>query len=109
MAVSYIIMLQATKTWTKNLYPEESKGQYESFWAVSYTFIPVFLGSNIGDYIVRNEGLMQINEMTHRYEYIPNGKIFLVGVIISVFSITYFRHFFLCHEFSKHSPYVDSL
>lgn len=87
MAVSYIIMLQATKTWTKNLYPEESKGQYESFWAVSYTFIPVFFGSNLGDYIIRNEGLMQINEMTHRYEYIPNGKIFLVGVIISVFSI----------------------
>lgn len=87
VASSYIIMLQATKTWTKNLYPKESKGQYEGLWAISYALIPMFFGSNIGEWVIKNEGLQRFNELTQRYEYFPNQKLFLIGTLISALSI----------------------
>ncbi len=87
VGISYIIMLQATKTWTKNLFPEENKGQYEGLWATAYAFIPMLFGSNIGELIVKNSGESLFNEITQRYEYIPNGKVFFIGAIISTFSI----------------------
>lgn len=87
VGVSYIIMLQTTKTWTKNLCPNEAKGQYEGFWAVAFSLIPTIFGSNIGELIIKNSGEGVLNAATQRYEYIPDGKVFLVGGIISALSI----------------------
>lgn len=87
VGVSYIIMLQSTKSWTKNLCPKDSKGQFEGLYAISFALIPMIFGSNIGEAIVKTSGETIFNELTGRYEYIPNGKVFLVGVIISTLSI----------------------
>jgi len=87
VGISYVVMLQATKTWTKNLHPKETKGQYEGLWAIAYAFIPMLFGSNISEWLVKNSGESLFNEITERYEYIPNGKLFFVGAIISTFSI----------------------
>ena len=84
--ISYIIMLQSTKTWTKNLHPQETKGQFEGIWAVSFALIPAIIGSYVGEWIVKTSGEILFNDVTNRYEYIPNGKVFLVGAIISTFS-----------------------
>ena len=87
VGVSYIMMLQTTKTWTKTLYPKEAKGQSEGLWAVAYAFIPMLFGSNIGEWVIKNSGENILNTATQRYEYIPNGKVFLVGALISTLSI----------------------
>ncbi len=87
VGISYIVMLQATKTWTKNLYPKESRGQYEGLWAISYALVPMFFGSNISQTVVKMTGEKFLNEVTGRYEYIPNGNVFLVGALISTLSI----------------------
>ncbi len=86
VGVSYIIMLQTTKTWTKNLHPQETKGQFEGIWAISFALIPSIIGSYVGEWIVKTSGETLFNSVTQRYEYIPNGKVFLVGAIISMFS-----------------------
>ena len=87
VGVSFIIMLQATKTWTKNLFPKNAKGKYEGLWAIAFAFIPMHSGSLIGEWVIKNNGVSFINTVTERYEYIPDGKIFLVGAIISTLSI----------------------
>lgn len=87
VGVSYIIMLQTTKAWSKKLHPKESRGQYEGIYAISFALIPMLFGSNIGEAIVKITGENMFNELTGRYEYIPNGNIFLIGVIISTLSI----------------------
>lgn len=87
VAVGYIVMLQATRTWTKTLYPKESKGQSEGLWVLFQGFIPTLVGTNVGEYIIKNNGGAILNEVTMRYEYIPDSKIFLIGAIISTFSI----------------------
>ncbi len=87
LGISYVVMLQTAKVWTKNLFPKDSKGQYEGIWAISYALIPMFFGSTISERIVKTSGVSIFNEAIGRLEYIPNGNIFLVGVIISTLSI----------------------
>lgn len=87
VGISYIIMLQSTKSWTKSLYPKDMKGQYETLWAVAFALVPTVFGSNIGEWIIKRSGEGVLNSLTQRYEYIPNGKIFLIGAAISSFSI----------------------
>ena len=84
---SYVIMLQATKTWTKKLAPENSKGRFEVFFGIAFAIIPMIFGSTVGENIVKISGENILNEVTGRTEYIPNGNIFLIGVMISTLSI----------------------
>ena len=87
LGTSYVVMLQATKVWSKKLYPKDNKGQYEILFAISYSLIPMIFGSNVSEFIIKNTGVSTFNELTSRYEYIPNGNIFLIGAIISTFSL----------------------
>lgn len=87
VGISYIIMLQTTKIWTKNLHPQGTKGQYEGIWAISFALIPNLIGSNMGEFVIKSSSEGLLNMQTQRYEYIPNGKVFLVGAIISTFSL----------------------
>lgn len=87
LGVSYVIMLQSTKVWTKKLYPNDGKAQYEGSWAVAFVLIPMTLASLISNAIVRTSGISILNELTGKTDYIPNGNLFLVGTMISSLSI----------------------
>lgn len=87
VGASYIIMVQTSKVWTKNLYPKDTKGQFEGFYAISYALLPMLFGSNIGASIIKTSGETVFNELSGRFEYIPNGKVFIVGAVISTLSI----------------------
>lgn len=87
LGVSYVIMLQTTKIWTKKLYPQNSKGQYEGLWAIAYALLPMTIASLISQTVVKSSGYTVMNYLTDQMEYIPNGNVFLVGVIISTMSI----------------------
>ncbi len=84
---SYIIMIQTLKTWTKHLYPKDSKGQFEGLWMLSLNLIPMLIASNLGEIIVKNSGETIFNELSGRYEYIPNENVFLIGILISTLSV----------------------
>ena len=87
LGASYVVMLQSTKIWTKKLYPQNSKGQYEGLWAICYALLPMTFGSVISQTIVKTSGYTVENYVTGQIDYIPDGKIFLAGVIISTLSI----------------------
>ena len=87
LGTSYVIMFQATKVWAKKLYPAENKGQYEVLWAVAFAFIPMLFASNIAETIIKHTGSSVLNEVTERFEYIPNGNLFVIGALISMVSI----------------------
>ena len=86
VGVSYVVMLQATKTWTKKLAPKDSKGRFEVLFAIAFALIPMTFGSTVGENIVKLTGENIVNEVTNRMEYIPNGSIFLIGALISSLS-----------------------
>ncbi len=87
IGVSYVVMLQSTKIWSKKLYPIDSKGQYEGLWAISFALLPMFFGSSISQMIIKTGNSMILNELTGQMEYIPDNRIFIAGVIVSTFSI----------------------
>lgn len=87
IGVSYVVMLQCTKVWSKKLYPSDSKGQYEGLWAISFLLLPMFFGSNISQMIIKTGDSIILNDLTGQMEYIPDNRIFYVGVIISTLSI----------------------
>ena len=82
----YIAILQTTKVWAKQLYPPDSRGQFEGIWVVFFVLIPMLLGSFLGGLVVKTSGEQFLNEITGRMEYIPNGMIFLSGAICILLS-----------------------
>ncbi len=87
VGVGYVTILQTTKVWTKQLYPQDSKGQFEGIWILFFVLIPMIGGSAIGEAVVKTSGESILNEVSGQMEYIPNGNIFLVGAILSALSI----------------------
>lgn len=86
VGVGYVAILQTTKVWTKQLYPKDSKGQFEGIWILFFVLIPMVGGSVIGEAVVKTSGEVFRNMESGQMEYIPNGNIFLIGAIIVALS-----------------------
>ncbi|MBQ7600582.1 MAG: hypothetical protein IJU49_00230, partial [Lachnospiraceae bacterium] len=87
MGVGYVGILQVTKVWAKQLYPENAKGQFEGIWTVFYVLIPMIAGALIGEAVVKTSGETFVNQTSGKTEYVPNSNIFLVGAIVVAFTL----------------------
>ena len=87
MGIGYIGILQVTKVWAKQLYPENAKGQFEGIWTIFFVLIPMVGGSLIGEAVVKTGGETFTNLTSGQTEYIPNGNIFLVGAVVVFFTL----------------------
>lgn len=87
VGMGYIAFLQTTKVWSKQLYPPESRGQFEGIWILFFVLIPMVGGSILGEAIVKTSGMSFINETSGQMEYIPNGMVFLVGAMVMVLTL----------------------
>ncbi len=97
--IGYIAILQTTKVWSKQLYPPQSRGQFEGIWILFFVLIPMVGGSLLGEAVVKTSGETFINETSGLTEYIPNGNVFFAGaafVLISaipfLLTLKYFRN-----------------
>ena len=87
MGIGYVGILQVTKVWAKQLYPENAKGQFEGIWTIFYVLIPMIAGALIGETVVKTSGETFINQKSGQMEYIPNSNIFLVGACVVVLTL----------------------
>ena len=87
MGVGYIAFLQTTKIWAKQLFPKDSRGQFEGIWVLFFVLIPMIGGSLIGQAVVQTGGETFLNAESGRMEYIPNGNIFVAGMIIILLAL----------------------
>ena len=87
MGVGYVGILQVTKVWAKQLYPENAKGQFEGIWTLFYVLIPMVAGALIGEAVVKTSGETFVNQTSGQTQYIPNSNIFLVGAIAVLFTL----------------------
>ncbi len=81
----YIAWKIATLTWIKDLYPEESRGQFSGYWNLFDATIPMIIGAFLGGWLalqygipIQRDGIMGT---------IPTPLIFIVGGIIVLFSV----------------------
>lgn len=86
VGVGYVAILQTTKVWAKQLYPKDSKGQFEGIWILFFVLIPMIGGSLIGEAVVKTSGQTFVDAMSGRDQFIPNGNIFIVGAAIILLS-----------------------
>jgi MFS family permease len=87
LGVGYIAFLQTMKVWAKQLYPADSRGQFEGIWILFFVLIPMVGGSLLGQAVVKTSGETFVNTDSLQTEYIPNGNIFLVGGIVVLLAL----------------------
>lgn len=86
VGIGYVAILQTTKVWAKQLYPKDSKGQFEGIWILFFVLIPMIGGSLIGQAVIKTSGKTFIDAASEQMQYIPNGNIFIVGAVVILLS-----------------------
>ena len=99
VGVGYVAILQVTKVWTKQLYPRDSKGQFEGIWILFFVLIPMIGGSVIGERVVKTSGETFVDAASGQMQYIPNGNIFSVGAVI--IALTVIPAVFVAKQYKK--------
>ncbi len=81
----YILIIQSMTMWVKQLYPEESRGQFEGIRVLFFTLIPMIVGTVIGNLVVKNGAGTVVNEYGIT-ENIPTESIYLWAAVLMVFT-----------------------
>lgn len=72
----YVLVVQSMTMWVNQLYPQESRGQFEGIRVLFFTLIPMIIGTVIGNIIVKNGAGSIVNEYGIT-ENIPTESIYL--------------------------------
>ncbi|MDO4572063.1 MAG: MFS transporter [Clostridia bacterium] len=57
VGVGYVLMLQTTTAWVKNLYPEGQRGQFEGIRLIFFVLIPMVIGPAVASMIIKRWGV----------------------------------------------------
>ncbi len=87
VGIGYISFLQTTKIWAKQLYPEDSRGQFEGIWILFFVLIPMIGGSLLGQFAVQRSGETFVDAVSGQTQYIPNGSTFAYGLIAILLAV----------------------
>lgn len=76
----YIMFMQVTSVWMKQLFPEDAKGQFEGFRIIFFVLIPWIVSPFIANPIIKNNGeILDSNGLT---AYLPTNVLFLVSMAL---------------------------
>ena len=78
----YIMFMQVTSVWMKQLFPEEAKGQFEGFRIIFFVLIPWVLSPLIANPIIKTNG--QITDTNGMTAYQPTHVLFLISTALIV-------------------------
>ncbi len=81
----YILIMQSLTMWVKELYPEESKGQFEGIRICFFTLLPMFIGTTLANIIVKNGSGTFVNDYGIT-ENIPTESIYGWAAILVLFA-----------------------
>lgn len=81
VGAGYILLMQSMTMWVKQLYPAESRGQFEGIRVMFFTLIPMIIGTIIGNVIIKSGPGTFINE--HGIpENIPTESMYMWAAVI---------------------------
>ncbi len=76
----YVLFLQSTTVWGKQLYPENARGQFEGIRILFFVLIPMVIAPLFSNPIIKQSGkFVDENGFT---EYLPNNTLMLVGAVM---------------------------
>lgn len=77
IGVGYVVILQTLTVWSKQLYPEEARGQFEGIRILFFVLIPMVVAPFIANPIIKRSG-----EFVDEYgfkQYLPTHTLFLAA------------------------------
>ena len=83
VGAGYVLIMQTMTMWIKQLYPQNSRGQFEGIRILSFVLIPMMIGTVIGNVIVKNGAGTIINEFGIT-ENIPTEALFQWALILLI-------------------------
>ena len=88
--VGYVLIMQTTTAWMKNLYPEGNFGQFEGVRIIFTVMIPMVMGPSTANIIIQNFGTQV--EINGNIGMAPSAVLFFAAGIMSVLTLipTYF-------------------
>ena len=78
----YIVFMQVTSVWMKQLFPEEAKGQFAGFRIIFFVLIPWVVSPLIANPIIKSNG--QITDTNGMAAYLPTHVLFLISTALIV-------------------------
>ena len=81
VGAGYILVMQAMTMWVKQLYPENSRGQFEGVRVMFFTLIPMTIGTIIGNIIIKTGAGTFVNQYGIT-ENIPTEAIFFWAALL---------------------------
>jgi hypothetical protein len=85
VGIGYILFLQTITVWSKRLYPEDARGQFEGIRIVFYVLIPMVVAPLISNPIIKKSG-----EFVDEYgftEYLPTNAVFIAGFVLVLMTL----------------------
>ena len=77
LGMGYVLFLQSITVWSKQLYPEDARGQFEGIRILFFVLIPMIVAPLISNPIIKKSGAFTDgNGFT---VYLPTNTLFLVG------------------------------
>jgi MFS family permease len=99
-ATGYILSLQATTAWYKNLCPVEKRGQIEGVKQIFYVLIPMIAGPLIAQAVIAKWGvIMKVDGVVKQ---VPTGSLFMAAGIWTL--LTFIPLYFARREMKKKLP-----
>ena len=82
VGVGYVLVMQTTTAWVKNLYPENSRGQFEGVRIVFNVLIPMVLGPGMANLVISRWGVPVVIEGAAGMA--PSGALFYTAAAVMV-------------------------
>jgi MFS family permease len=83
--IGYILVLQSLTAWIKNLYPEDSRGQFEGIKQIFFVLLPMIIGPAIANPVINSFGVRKVVNGTAGM--IPSPVLFIVSAVLTVFTV----------------------
>ena len=90
----YIMFMQVLSVWMKQLFPEESKGQFEGFRIIFFVLIPWIVSPFIANPIIKSNG--KILDTNGLEAYLPTHVLFLISTALIL--VTFIPLFFAARQ-----------
>jgi len=98
VGAGYVLIAQSMTMWVKQLYPEDSRGQFEGIRITFFTLLPMLIGTLIGNFIIKHSAGTFVDE-NGITQNIPTEAIFFWAAIILISA--FIPLFFAARDYRK--------
>jgi MFS family permease len=100
VGAGYVLIMQACTIWVKCLFPEENRGQLEGVRVMFFTLIPMFVGTLMGNVIIKNTPQADARYDVYGHVIdVPQENLFLIAGFMVL--VTFIPLYFAAKEYRK--------